>query len=119
MGFWDAEEVVEEEVLELRELELDVLLLVLLRELELELELKPVEDKVLPVEEDGLVESDIVVGVDKITSVIPEITVVRPDKENAEFTGIVASPVMMTSVTPLTTVTKPGTDVISPVTVGS
>jgi hypothetical protein len=34
----------------------------------------------------GLVLRDIVVGVLKITSVIPEITVVSPDSEKAEFT---------------------------------
>ena len=111
MGSWEAEDVVEDvlELLEL-ELELDVLLLVLLRELEV------VEDKVLLVEEERLVERDIVVGVDNITSVIPEITVVRPTSENSEFTGTVASPVKMTSVTPLITVTSPG---ICPVGVAS
>jgi hypothetical protein len=94
----------DEEVLELLVLELDVLLLVLLRELEV------VEDKVLLVEEEeGLVERDTVVGVEIITSVIPDITVVRPDSENSEFTGTVANPVKVTSVTPLTTVTRPGT----------
>jgi hypothetical protein len=98
-----------EEVLELLVLELDVLLLVLLRELEV------VEDKVLLVEE-GLVDREIVVGVDNITSVIPEMTVVRPTSENFEFTGTVVSPVKMTSVTPLMTVTSPG---ICPVGVAS
>jgi hypothetical protein len=104
VGAREVEEVLDEEALELLVLELDVLLLVLLRELEV------VEDKVLLVEEEeGLVERDIVVGVDIITSVIPDITVVRPDNENSELTGTVANPVKMTSVTPLTTVTRPGT----------
>jgi hypothetical protein len=38
---------------------------------------------------------------------------VKPDSENAEFTGTVASPVKITSVMPLITVTKPGIDVES------
>jgi hypothetical protein len=108
---------VEEVVLELLDFEL-VLLLVLLRELELEV--KVVDDKVLPVEDElGPVCRDTVVGVDNMTSVIPEMTVVRPDNENSEFTGMVASPVKMTSVTPLITVTNPGTEAICPVEVGS
>jgi len=98
VGARDVEEI--EVVLELLVLELDVLLLVLLRELEV------VDDEMLLVEE-GLVEREIVVGVDKITSVIPEMTVVRPTSENSEFTGMVARPVMMTSVTPFMTVTSP------------
>lgn len=96
---------VEEVLLELLDLEL-VLLLVLLWELEVD-----VVDKVVEVEL-GLVFRDIVVGVLKITSVIPEITVVKPDNENAELTGTVTSPVKMTSVTPLITVTRPGMEVI-------
>jgi hypothetical protein len=59
-----------------------------------------------------LVCRDIVVGELKITSVTPDITVVRPDNEKAELTGTVAGPVMTTSVTPPTTVTKPGMEVI-------
>jgi hypothetical protein len=46
-----------------------------------------------------------VVGVLKITSVMPEITVVNPFSENSEFTGTVAGPVKTTSVVPPITVT--------------
>jgi hypothetical protein len=97
-------EVVEEVLLELL-----VLLVVLLREVEVE----DVVDKVLAVEvELWLVLRDIVVGVLKITSVIPDMTVVNPTTENAEFKGTVASPVNITSVIPLITVTRPGIEVI-------
>jgi hypothetical protein len=102
------EDIDDDVLLELLDLEL-VLLLVLL----LELEVKDFVDKVLAEAELGLVFREIVVGVLKITSVIPEMTVVKPDNENAEFTGTVASPVKITSVMPLITVTKPGIDVES------
>jgi hypothetical protein len=104
VGDWEAEDV-EEVLLEL----LDLVLLLLLWELEVEDEV----DKVLETEVVlGLVFNDIVVGVLKITSVIPEMTVVKPDREKAELTGTVAGPVNMTSVMPLTTVTRPGIEVI-------
>jgi hypothetical protein len=84
-------DVVEEGLLEVLD---DVLLVLLLLVL----------DEALEVER-TLVLRDIVVGVLTITSVIPEMTVVSPESEYAEFTGIVASPETIISVTPLITVT--------------
>jgi hypothetical protein len=93
VGVWLAEvDVVEEVLLEA----LDLVLLVLLRVLDEALDVEAVL---------WLVFRDIVVGVLTITSVIPEMTVVNPESEYAEFTGIVASPETMISVTPLITVT--------------
>jgi hypothetical protein len=91
VGVWLAEVDVSEEVL-LEVLDLVLLLLLLLLDEPLEVER-------------ALVLRDIVVGVLTITSVIPEMTVVNPESEYAEFTGIVASPETMISVTPLITVT--------------
>jgi hypothetical protein len=91
VGVWLAEVDVSEEVL-LEVLDLVLLLLLLLLDEPLEVER-------------ALVLRDIVVGVLTITSVIPEMTVVNPESEYAEFIGIVASPETMISVTPLITVT--------------
>jgi hypothetical protein len=85
-------DVVEEVPLEALDLVLLVLLRVLDEALEADVELR-------------IVLRDIVVGVLTITSVIPEMTVVNPESEYAEFTGNVASPEMIISVTPLITVT--------------
>jgi len=108
---------IEEVRLELLDLELVLLvllvlvlvlmLLMLVLELLWALKVENVVGKVLEIVL-GLVLRDILVGALKITSVIPEMTVVEPDKENAELTGTVAGPVNMTSVIPLITVTKPG-----------
>lgn len=92
-------------------LDLELMLLVLVLELLWALKVENVVGNVFEIVL-GLVLRDIVVGVLKITSVIPEMTVVKPDKENAELTGTVAGPVKMTSVMPLITVTKPGIEVI-------
>ena len=79
-------EVIEDEVLlELLKVELLLLLLLVLL---WELEDDNLDDSRLEVRVTlGVVCRDIVVGVLKITSVTPDITVVRPDNEKAELTG--------------------------------
>jgi hypothetical protein len=78
------EDIEDEVLLELLKVELMLLLLVLLWELEDD----NLDDSRLEVGVTlGVVCRDIVVGVLKITSVTPDITVVRPDNEKAELTG--------------------------------
>jgi hypothetical protein len=108
------EEVDEEvdDLLELLERELLLLLLLLLRELERVLLIDDTELEVAVELAVGV--TGTVVGPLTITSVTPDMTVVKPESEKAELTGIVAGPVRTTSVVPSMTVMEPGKEVCLP-----
>jgi hypothetical protein len=61
----------------------------------------------------ALVSSGTVVGPVRITSVMPEMTVVMPESENREFTGMVIGPLIASSKVLPMTVRAPGREVIA------